>query len=329
MTATLSRLDVPVAAGWWQRGAVPRGIPALMTTVAFTSCAKIQAVKKQKVWDEIAEREPDALLLLGDNVYMKREDHDDPAQLADDLDRHWLRQLAEPHFAALLGQLKGRGAAVLASWDDHDAFGDDRCGGDIDPALVAAARAVFHRRAPVTHTAPELYCRADIGDATVLMLDARSFRSATDAKSDRDGMLGAAQWRWLEAQLASPRQRYTLVCNGSPLHDYRSEGWLAWPAARERLVESLRDRPGVLFLGGDVHDNEIGQADGVVEVVSSGIARISKVMRWKLGNYGVLELKPEGVRVKLRGRQPKQRRNVWIPLDDWRVPKNERTNRDR
>jgi alkaline phosphatase D len=300
-----------------------------MTTIAFTSCAKIQAVAKQKVWDEIAAREPDALLLLGDNVYMKREDHDDPAALADDLERHWRRQLAEPHFAALLAALKERGAAVLATWDDHDSFGDDRYGADLDPALVAAARAAFRRCAPVTQSSPDLYCRADIGDACILMLDARSYRSAVNAKRDRDGMLGAEQWRWLEAQLASERSSYTLVCNGSPLHDYGSEGWLAWPTARERMVGLLRDRPGALFLAGDVHDNELGEADGVIEVVSSAVARIGKIMRWKLGNYGVLELKQSGVRVKLRGRQKKQRRDAWIPLDAWRVPKGERTNRNR
>ncbi len=300
-----------------------------MTTIAFSSCAKIQSVAKQKVWDEIAGREPDALLLLGDNVYMKREDHDDPAELADDLDRHWRRQLAEPHFAALLASLTKRGAAVLATWDDHDSFGDDRYGADIDPALVAAAREVFQRRAPVTLSGPELYCRADVGDACILMLDARSFRSAKNARGDRDGMLGAKQWRWLEAQLALPRSRYTLVCNGSPLHDYRSEGWLAWPAARARMLELLRDTPGVLFLAGDVHDNELGEADGVIEVVSSAAARIGKIMRWKLGNYGVLELREDGVRVKLRGRQKKQRRDAWIALDAWHLGPKARTNRNR
>lgn len=300
-----------------------------MTTIAFTSCAKIQAVAKQKVWDEIAERAPDALLLLGDNVYMKREDHNDPAQLADDLDRHWLRQLAEPHFATLLASMKTRGAVVLATWDDHDSFGDDRCGGDLDPALVAAAREVFQRRAPVTATSPELYCRADVSDACILMLDARSFRTAKNAGTDRDGMLGAAQWRWLEAQLTAPRPRYTLVCNGSPLHDYRSEGWLAWPAARARMLGLLRDTPGVLVLAGDVHDNEIGYADGVIEVISSAVARTGKLMRWKLGNYGVLELKPDGVRVKLRGRQEKQKRDAWIALSAWRISERERTNRNR
>ncbi|MGH8673026.1 MAG: alkaline phosphatase D family protein, partial [Burkholderiales bacterium] len=200
-----------------------------MTRIAFTSCAKIQSVASQKVWDEIAEREPDALLLLGDNVYMKRDDHTDPAALVDDLERHYRRQFAERHFAALLDSLRARGAALLATWDDHDSFGDDRCGADLDPALVRAARDTFRRWLPVGANAPELYCRRDVGDACILMLDARSYRSAKHAQRDRDGMLGAAQWRWLEAQLASARPRYTLVCNGSPLHDYRSEGWLAWP----------------------------------------------------------------------------------------------------
>jgi hypothetical protein len=161
------------------------------------------------------------------------------------------------------------------------------------------------------------------------MLDARSFRSARNAAKDRDGLLGAEQWRWLEAQLASPRRPYTLVCNGSPLHDYRSEGWLAWPAARARLIELLRDRPGTLFLAGDVHDNELGDADGVIEVVSSAVARVGKLVGWKLANYGVLELRPDGVRVKLRGRQKKQRRDAFVPLDDWRLPKSVRTQRNR
>jgi phosphodiesterase/alkaline phosphatase D-like protein len=300
-----------------------------MTKIAFTSCAKIQAVKNQKVWDEIAEHEPDALLLLGDNVYMKREDHDDPAALAGDLDERWRKQLAEPHFAALLAQLRARGGAVLATWDDHDSFGDDRCGADLDPLLVAAAREVFHRRAPVTTTSPLIYCRADFGDACLLMLDARSFRSAKDVATDRDGMLGAVQWRWLEAQLASQRPRYTLVCNGSPLHDYRSEGWREWPAARARMCQLLRGQPGVLFLAGDVHDNELGEADGVIEVISSAVARVGKIMRWKLANYGVLELGADGVQVTLRGKQKKQRRDAFIPLADWRVPKSKRTNRKR
>jgi phosphodiesterase/alkaline phosphatase D-like protein len=259
---------------------------------------------------------------------MKREDHVDPAALAADLDRQWARQLAEPHFAALLASLRRRSKAVLATWDDHDSFGDDRCGGDLDPALVAAAREVFWRRAPITVAAPELYCLADVGDACILMLDARSFRSAKNAARDRDGMLGAEQWRWLEAQLAAQRPRYTLVCNGTPLHDYRSEGWLAWPAARARLIELLRDRPGVLFLSGDVHDNELGAADGVIEVVSSGVARRGKIVGWKLANYGVLELNPEGARVKLRGRQKKQKRDAWIALADWRVASAARTNRN-
>ncbi len=300
-----------------------------MTTIAFTSCAKVQDVPKQKLWNEIAECQPDALLLLGDNVYMKRDDHDDPAALVADLERHYARQFQEKHFAALLASLKARGGALCATWDDHDSFGDDRFGGDLAPELVAAARETFHRWLPVSSNKPEIYCRRDLSDACILMLDARSYRTAKRAKTDRDGMLGAAQWAWLEAQLALPRPRYTLVCNGTPLNDYRSESWLVYSAARARLIALLRDRPGTLVLAGDVHDNELGFSDGVIEVVSSAAARRGKIVGWKLANYGLLELKPDGVRVKLRGGQKKQVQDAWIPLADWRVATAQRTNRNR
>jgi len=292
-----------------------------MTIIAFTSCAKVQDVPKQKVWDKIAAREPDALLLLGDNIYLKRDDHTDAAELAADLEQRYRRQFKQRHFAALLEALRARGAALCATWDDHDAFGDERGGGDLPPTLVAAARAVFHRWLPVSTNPPEIYCRRDVGDATLLTLDGRSYRTVKRARTDRNGMLGAAQWKWLEAELATPRKRYTLVCSGSPLYDYDSTGgWLEWPAARRRLVALLRNRPGTLFVAGDVHDNELGDSDGVIEVVSSAVARLGKVKGWTLGNYGVLDLQPDGVRVRLRGRQRKQKHDVFIPLADWRLP---------
>jgi alkaline phosphatase D len=292
-----------------------------MTVIAFASCAKFQDVRKQKVWDEIAAREPDALLLLGDNVYLKRDDHSDAAALGADLEGRYERQFGQKHFAALLESLRARGAALCATWDDHDAFGDERCGGDLPPELVAAARDTFHRWLPVSTNKPEIYCRRDVGDARILMLDGRSYRTVEEAATDRDGMLGAAQWAWLEAELAAPPARYTLVCDGSTLYDYRSEGgWLDWPAARARLIALLRGRPGTLFVAGNVHDNELGDADGVIEVVSSAVARRGKIKGWKLGNYGVLELQPDGARVKLRGRQKKQKHDAWIPLADWRLP---------
>jgi alkaline phosphatase D len=301
-----------------------------MTIIAFTSCAKYQDVPKQKVWDEIAAREPDALLLLGDNIYLKRDDHSDATELVADLERRYQRQMTQKQFAALLESLRARGATLCATWDDHDAFGDERYGADLAPELVAAARDTFHRWLPFSTNPPEIYCRHDVGDARILMLDARSYRTVKGAATDRNGMLGAEQWTWLEAQLAAPPARYTLVCNGSPLYDYRSEGgWLDWPAARTRMLELLRDRPGTLFVAGDVHDNELGDADGVIEVISSAVARLGKVKGWKLGNYGVLELLPDGVRVKLRGRQKKQRHDAWIPLADWRLPAGAATARTR
>ena len=41
-----------------------------ITKIAFASCIDPLDDDQQIVWDEVAEKQPDALLMLGDNVYM-------------------------------------------------------------------------------------------------------------------------------------------------------------------------------------------------------------------------------------------------------------------
>lgn len=38
--------------------------------IAFTSCMSTRALAVQPVWGQIASKHPDALVLLGDSVYM-------------------------------------------------------------------------------------------------------------------------------------------------------------------------------------------------------------------------------------------------------------------
>ena len=104
------------------------------------SCSRLQSVNPQPVWAEIEAEKPDALLLLGDNVYLDEDRHDDPARLAADLRALYQRQLAEPNFAALLAGLRKRKATVAAIYDDHDFLGDNRSGGEAAPALREGAR---------------------------------------------------------------------------------------------------------------------------------------------------------------------------------------------
>jgi hypothetical protein len=69
--------------------------------LVFCSCSKIQSVSEQPSWIRIQAERPDALLLLGDTVYLDHDQHVDAAKLGEDLRNNHRLQHAEPNFAAL------------------------------------------------------------------------------------------------------------------------------------------------------------------------------------------------------------------------------------
>ncbi|MCY7307133.1 MAG: hypothetical protein LH632_13490 [Rhodoferax sp.] len=46
--------------------------------IAVASCIKIQSTNPQPVWIEIQHERPDALLLIGDNIYLNHDNHSNP-----------------------------------------------------------------------------------------------------------------------------------------------------------------------------------------------------------------------------------------------------------
>ena len=89
----------------------------------------------QPIWLEILDRQPDLLLLLGDNVYMGR-----GAFNAGMLEERYEKQLAEPHFAKLL-----RRVSYLAVWDNHDFGTNEFFGADVSPEQRNKSRDLFQQ----------------------------------------------------------------------------------------------------------------------------------------------------------------------------------------
>lgn len=138
--------------------------------LAVASCSKLQQVNPQPVWSEIKAEKPDVLLLLGDNIYLDHDHHSN----------------AEPNFAPLLADLRARNAPVIAIYDDHDFLGNNRYGGDHDPALANAARAEFVLAFSPTMTGKDLYHRRTIGNVDIVLLDERFYRrSPASSRTDR------------------------------------------------------------------------------------------------------------------------------------------------
>ena len=125
--------------------------------VAAASCAKVQSLPSQPAWAEIQAEQPDVLLLLGDNIYLDRDGHTESDALATELRSLYLRQFAQPEFAALVADMKRRACRVVAIYDDHDFLGNNRYGGDNSPALCEAARGEFVRAFAPQQTGTEVY----------------------------------------------------------------------------------------------------------------------------------------------------------------------------
>ncbi len=286
------------------------------------SCANLRDVPHQPVWAAIQAERPDVLLLLGDNVYLARDDHDDPAALGAELRSLYAQQQAQPEFAALLAELKTRGGHCIAIYDDHDFLGNNRCGADHPLALRQAARQAFIEAWSPVQTGDEVYRVQHLGRLDVVVLDERFHRASPSAAAanDVDAILGATQWRWLEAVVAACAAPYLVLASSTTFHCFGDQSWEQYPAAFQRLRRLLRGRAGAMVLSGDVHRNAAFDDSGVIEIVSSGVAQRSQTFGTVRHNFVVLNFEPDGVDVRLRSLKVGSRFAFQIPFASWALP---------
>ena len=288
--------------------------------IAVASCTKLQQTNPQQVWSEIQNERPDVLLLTGDNIYLDHDNHKDAAKLREELQRLYTAQLAEPNFAALLADLRARGGTVLAIYDDHDFLGNNSYGGDHDPALREAARDEFIRAFAPLQTGTDVYNHFKSNQVDVIVLDERFYRtSPTVSRNDRDAILGAAQWVWFEQAISSSTAKFLILASSTTFHTFGDESWEQYPTAFERMRVLLKDRRGGMIVSGDVHRNALYDDSGVIEVVSSAVARHGVVFGAPRKNYGVLTFNNDAVRIQLRSLKPGGRFETTIELANWRL----------
>lgn len=289
--------------------------------IAVTSCAKLQQTNPQPVWSEIRQECPDALLLIGDNIYLDHDNHSNAERLRDELRRLYSAQLAEPNFAALLADLRERGKPVFAIYDDHDFLGNNRYGGDNDTALREAARAELVSAFDPPKTGEDIYSAHTVGPVDIVVLDERFYReSPLVSRADRDAILGAKQWTWFENFVnrneAAP---FLLVASSTTFHSFGDESWEQYPGAFDRMRALIGNRPGKMIVSGDVHRNALYDDSGVLEVVTSGVARKGIVFGTPRKNYGILTFDDEKVRVELRSLKSGWRFDVTIERSNWKL----------
>ena len=317
--------------------------------IAFASCMCTRVFDTQPVWTQIAAQQPDALVLLGDSIYLDIAAPEPPQDMSDDnFARHlhalYSELLAQPQFRALVQGLPA--GAVHAVWDDHDFLWNDALGAEVakrpehrgklglSTAFFQAYRrtlaqglapgsfpasyndAAFWPAVPQRLDTPSLALAHDLW---LHLSDGRTHRTHTwPLQESKRHLLGSAQRERLGAAVAAAPAALHLLASGSVLAAYKRYPadwrWLLDLAAAQRL----------LVLSGDIHRNELDAfyTTGwpLHEATSSGAAvRDAVVLGRERRNFGLLDVGPDEVHIRLFEKgvcrdERRLARGTWLPL---------------
>lgn len=315
--------------------------------IAFVSCVSTRVFDVQPVWDWIAARAPDHLVLLGDSLYLDLAGPTHPTQMGEAafaalLYTLYAELIAQPQFAALVRALPA--GHVHAIWDDHDFLWNDAMGAEVHPlhrgklrlstAFLEAFRAALAQRfAPGSfptgsddarfwdpHQPPLATPSLRLAPALWLHLtDGRSWRTRTWLLAEaKRTLFGAAQRDHFAAAIGAAPEAVHLWASGSTLAGYqrysRDWDWLLALAARQRL----------LVLSGDIHKNNLDafHTGGwpLHEATSSGAAVKDAVILGRARrNFGIVDVNDDRVAIELFRQNALELRRVidrtrWLPV---------------
>jgi len=203
----------------------------------------------------IGATNPDAMLWLGDNTYLRETDWFSRSGIM----HRYSHTRAFPDLQPLLGSIHH-----YATWDDHDYGPDNSDWTWREKETTKEAFDLFW--ANPTSGTPEfdgITTSFQWGDAEFFLIDDRWNRSSENRASGRQ-MLGP-QFDWLIDALASSRSAFKFVVSGSQIlnPEARWENYATFPEERGRLLAAIEENaiPGVIFLTGDVHYSVLSKMD--------------------------------------------------------------------
>ena len=211
-----------------------------------------------EIFDNIADKQPDLMLWLGDNVYLREADTLSPGGIT-------ARYKQVRSFEPLQRLL--RATHHIAIWDDHD-YGPNNANASFnfkDQTLAAFAR-YWPNPSFGLPGLPGITSLSAYADVDIFLLDDRFYRDADETPDDESKALyGRAQIQWLKNALLSSVANFKLIAGGSQFWDETSgaEGWHRFPEERAEFLAWFRQAQptGVVFLSGDRHTTKLCKLD--------------------------------------------------------------------
>lgn len=238
----------------------PRSSGGTRASVVFGGGAKYTPAN-ERMWDTIRKHSPEALLLLGDNVYI-----DYPQQFGAFHQYTYYRRQSQPDFRRLV-----RSVPVYAIWDDHDAaIGDSWMGPYRDkPAwkmsMLDGFRMNWNNPGYGTEQWPACWFKFSIGDIDFFLLDGRFYR--TNPYGDSPSMLGPVQKAWLLNELKRSNATFKVLASPVPW-SFDTKGasrdtWNGFRDERDEIFGFLDENriDGVVLIAADRHRSDARRID--------------------------------------------------------------------
>jgi len=201
---------------------------------------------------------PGLMVWLGDNIYLREVDFGSKTGVY----HRYTHTRSIPEMQPFLAN-----TAHIATWDDHDFGPNDSDGSYAHADITTQAFKDFWANPGYAQGAAKgIYTTYDYGDAQFVLLDGRSFRTASRRKTGNRTILGQAQKEWLLNTLASSGATFKFVCIGgqflNDVAEFENHALVA-PEEREEIMDFIAKEgiKNVIFLTGDRHHSELSMAE--------------------------------------------------------------------
>ena len=209
-----------------------------------------------EIFESMAADEPDMMLWLGDNIYLREVDFQSYSGFL----HRYSHARQTPEMATLL-----KACPNYAIWDDHDFGPNDSDGSWIHADWSRKAFKTFWSNP--SYGLPEsprcISTAFRFVDMEFFLLDNRTYRVNHQNKTSNPQVLGQTQVDWLIQALRDSRAPFKFVCiGGQVLNDAAVyENVSQFPSEREEILDRLaeEDIQGVVFLSGDRHTTELSE----------------------------------------------------------------------
>jgi alkaline phosphatase D len=236
-------------------------------TLALGSCAFVNEPAYDRpgepyggefhIFDTIVKKDPDLMLWLGDNIYLREVDFESYGSIV----HRYTHTRSQREIQNLLKHCPN-----VAIWDDHDFGPNDSNGSFIHKDLTLEAFKAFWPNPSYGISNNEagrgITSQLQYSDVDIFLLDNRYHRTWKDTIGNSfPTILGPTQLEWLIQALKTSQATYKLIAIGGQFLNSEAvyENYANYASEREFIIgviekENIR---GVVFLTGDRHCGEL------------------------------------------------------------------------